>query len=111
MVGGFFKAFKSETQRILLTQKSNLDFSELEKVSPSDLAKEAVEEEADKKSASKERKGQKVKKKAISEKPSSQCPGDTGLLQEIVSIEVEPSADNVILVPEDQSLMCLRTLI
>ena len=53
MVGGFLKAFKSEAKRILQTQKSYLDFAELEKVTPSDLAKVASEEEAAKKSTSK----------------------------------------------------------
>ena len=53
IVGGFLKAFKSETWKILLTHKSDLDFSELEKVMPSDLAKVAAKEEAAKKSASK----------------------------------------------------------
>ena len=51
MVGGFLKTFKFETQRILLTQKYDLDFYELERVTPSDLAKVAAEEEAAKKSA------------------------------------------------------------
>ena len=67
--------------------------------------KVVAEEEAAKKFASKLWKGQKVKKKAVSEKSSFECPGDTCLLQERVSIEVEPSANNVILVPEDQSLV------
>ena len=53
MVGEFLKAFKSKTQRILLTQKSNLDFFDLKKVKPSDLAKIAVEEEVAKKSVAK----------------------------------------------------------
>ena len=53
MVRGFLKAFKSEARRILLTQESDLDFSELERVTPSDLAKVSTEEEIAKKSASK----------------------------------------------------------
>ena len=53
MFGGFLRAFKSEAKRILQFQKSNLNFSELEKVTPSDLAKVASEEEAAKKSTSK----------------------------------------------------------
>ena len=57
MVGGFLKDFKSKTPRILLTQKSDLDFSELERVSPTDLAKVATEEEATKKSTSKQHEG------------------------------------------------------
>ena len=63
MVGGFLKAFKSETRRIMLTQNSNLNFSEIKRLTPSDLAKVVAEEEATKKSASKQRKGQKSKKK------------------------------------------------
>ena len=43
MVCGFLKAFKFETQRILLTHNSNLDFFELERVTASDLAKVAAE--------------------------------------------------------------------
>ena len=71
MVKGFLKAFESETQRILLIQKSDLDFFELEKVTPSDLAKIAAEEDDAKKSASKQWKGQKViKRKTTSKKPS-----------------------------------------
>ena len=84
MVSGFLKAFKFETQRILLTQKSCLDFSEIKRVTSSDLAKVAAEEEVAKKSASKQRKGQKVKKKVVSEKPSFECPEDTSLLLERV---------------------------
>ena len=57
MVGGFLKAFKSETRRILLTQKYDLDFSELKRVLSSDLVKVAAEEEAAKKSTSKQHKG------------------------------------------------------
>ena len=53
MVGGFLKAFKSKAKRIMQIQKFDLNFSELEKVIPSDLAKVASEEEAAKKSASK----------------------------------------------------------
>ena len=53
MVGGFLRAFKSETKRILQSQRSDLDFSELEKMTPTYLAKVAKEEEEAKKSASK----------------------------------------------------------
>ena len=69
------------------------------------MTKVATEKKAAIKSTSKLRKGQKVKKKAVSEKSSFECPRDTCLLQERVSIEVEPFANNVILVPEDQSLV------
>ena len=54
MVGGFLKAFKSETQRLLLAQNFYLDFSELERLAPSDLAKVVAEEDATKKSAFKQ---------------------------------------------------------
>ena len=53
MVGGFLKAFKSKAKRLLLCQNYGLDFSKIEKLSPSDLAKVAAEEEVAKKSASK----------------------------------------------------------
>ena len=53
MVRGFLRAFKSKTKRILQIQKSDLNFSELEKMTPTDLAKVAKEEEDAKKSASK----------------------------------------------------------
>ena len=104
MVEGFLKAFKSETRRILLTQKSDLDFSKLEKVTPNNLAKVAAEEEAAKKSASKQRKGQKVKKKAASEKPSAECPKGSSLLPKRVSVEMDLLAENVALVSDDHSL-------
>ena len=104
MVEGFLKAFKSETRRILLTQKSDLDFSKLEKVTPNNLAKVAAEEEAAKKSASKQRKGQKVKKKAASEKPSAECPEGSSLLPKRVSVEMDLLAENVALVSDDHSL-------
>ena len=54
MVGGFFKAFKSEAKRLLLCQNSGLDFSEIVKLTPSDLAKVVTEEEAAMKSACKQ---------------------------------------------------------
>ena len=52
MVGGFLRAFKSETKRFLQSQRSDLDLSELEKMTPSHMAKVAKEEEDAKKSAS-----------------------------------------------------------
>ena len=103
MVGGFLKAFKSEAKRLLLCQNSGLDFFEIEKLSPRDLAKVAVEEEAAKKSASKQRK--KSKKKSASEKPPSKYPLEPSLLPEGVSTEVEPKAGDLSLVPDDQSLI------
>ena len=83
MVGGFLKAFKSEAKRILQVQKYDLDFAELEKVTPSDLAKVASEGKAAKKFASKQRK--KSKRKAASEKPHSECPLEPSLLPEGLS--------------------------
>ena len=103
MVGGFLKVFKSEARRIMLIQNSDLYFSEIEMLTPSDLAKVAAKEEATKKSASKQRK--KSKKKPASEKPPSECPLEPSLLPEGVSIEAGPEAENVVLVPDDQSLI------
>ena len=103
MVGGFLKAFKSKAWRIMLIQNSDLYFSEIEMLTPSDLAKVAAKEEATKKSASKQRK--KSKKKAASEKPSFECPLESSLLPEGVSIEEGPKAENIVLVPDDQSLI------
>ena len=39
MVGGFLRAFKSETRRVLRSQRSDLDLSELEEMTPSHLEK------------------------------------------------------------------------
>ena len=50
MVGGFVKAFKSEVWRILYSQHSDLDLSEVDKITAIDLAKVAKEEEEAKKS-------------------------------------------------------------
>ena len=44
MVGDFLRVFKSETKRILQSQRSDLDFSELEKMTPTYLDKVAKEE-------------------------------------------------------------------
>ena len=66
--------------------------------------KVVTEEEATKKFASKQWKGKKVKKKATSEKPSSECPLNPSLLQEKVPNEVDPLAENVVLVSDDQLL-------
>ena len=99
MVGGFLKAFKSKTRRILQIQKSDLDFSELEKKTPTDLAKVAKEEEAAKKSASKQRK--KLKKKNASEKPPSEYPLKSSLLPEGSSAEAGADADDCTLVLSD----------
>ena len=44
MVGDFLRAFKSETKRILQSQRSDLDISELQKMTPSHLVKVAKEE-------------------------------------------------------------------
>lgn len=92
MVGGFLKAFKSEVRRILHAQNPELDLSEIEKVSPSDLAKVAAEEEAAKKSASRQRKEQRVaKKKTTAKEPSSEPSTDPNLPREEISVGTEPS--------------------
>ena len=101
MVGGFLKTFKSETRRIILTQNSDLNFSKIEKLTPSDLAKVAAEEESTKKSASKQRK--KCKKKAASEKLSSESLLELNLLLEGVSTRTGPEADDITLVSDDPS--------
>ena len=74
MVMGFLKVYKSESQRVLLAQHSDLNFSKLEKLTPSDLAWLSSEEEAVKKSTAKQRHdlkvaGKKAAKKSTSEKP------------------------------------------
>ena len=102
MVRSFLKAFKSKANRLLLGQNSSLDFSEMEKLSPSDLAKVAAEEEAAKKSASKQWK--KSKKKAASEKSPSESSLEPNLLPEEVSTGVRPKAADITLVPDDQSV-------
>ena len=100
MVGGLLRAFKSEAKRILQIQKSDLDFSELEKVTPTDLAMVAKEDEAAKKSASKQWK--KLKKKTASEKPPSECPLEPSLLPEGSSVEAGADTDDCTLVFSDQ---------
>ena len=77
-----------------------MDFAELEKVTPSNLAKVASEEEVVKKSASKQRK--KSKRKAISEKPPSECPLEPSLLPVGLSTEVGPEAIDSTLISSDQ---------
>ena len=100
MVRGFLRAFKSEARRILQSQRSDLDFFELERVTPTDLAKVAKEEEAAKKSASKQRK--KLKRKTASEKPHSECPLEPSLLLEGSSAEAGAEADECALALNDQ---------
>ena len=85
MVGDFLRAFKSETKRILQSQRSDLDFSELEKMTPTYLAKVAKEEEEAKKSAFERRK--KLKEKNAKEKPPSKSPTVPSLLPEKLSAE------------------------
>ena len=96
---GFLRAFKSETKRILQIQKSDLDFLELEKMTPTDLAKVAKEKEDAKKSASKQRKN--LKKKNAPEKPPSQSTLVPSLLPEGSSIEATTEAgDNTIILDD-----------
>ena len=68
-----------------------MDFSELEKKTPTDLAKVAKEKDVAKKSASKQRK--KLKKKTASEEPSSECPLEPSLLPEGPPAEAGAEAD------------------
>ena len=100
MVGGFLREFKSEAKRILQFQKSDLNFSELEKMTLTDLAKVAKEEETAKKSASKQR--NKLKKKTASEKASSECPLEPSLQHEGPPTEAGADADDCTLVLNDQ---------
>ena len=92
MVGGFLRAFKSETKRILQSQRSDLDFSELEKMTPTDLAKVVKEEEDAKKSASEQYK--KLKKKKTNEKPPSESHIVPSLLSEGSSAEAIAEAED-----------------
>ena len=74
MVGGFLRAFKSETKRVLLSQRSDLDLTELEEMTPSHLARVAKEEEDARKSASEQRKQKKRKTKEMPPTESSTVP-------------------------------------
>ena len=84
----------------MLTQNYDLNFSEIEKLTPSDLVKVAAEKEAAKKYASKQWK--KPKKKVTSEKPPSECPLEPSLLLEGLSTEAGAEADDCTLVSNDQ---------
>ena len=77
-----------------------MDFSELERFTPTDLAKVAKEEEAAKKFASKQRK--KLKKKTAFEKPPSECYLEPSLLPEGSSAEAGAEADECSLALNDQ---------
>ena len=94
MVGGFLRALKSETKRILQSQRSDLDLSELEKMTPTYLAKVAKEEEDAKKSASEQ---QKKKKKNAKEKPPSESPTVPSLLPEGSTTEAIAEINTVVL--------------
>ena len=83
----------------MLTHNPDLDFSEIDRLAPNNLAKVAAEEEATKKSSSKQWK--KSKKKATSEKPPSECPLEASLLPDGLSIEARPEADDCTLVSND----------
>ena len=74
MVGGFLRAFKSETRRVLQNQRPDLDLSELEEMTPSHLARVAKEEEDARKSASEQRKKKKKKTKEMPPTESSTVP-------------------------------------
>ena len=77
-----------------------MDFSELERVTPTDLAKVIKEEEAAKKSTSKQRK--KLKKRTASEKPLSECPLEPSLLPEGSSAEAGADAGECTPILSDQ---------
>ena len=99
MVGGFLKAFKSETKRILHSQRSDLDFSELEKMTPTYLAKVVKEEEDAKKSASEQRK--RLMEKKTNEKPPSESPIVPSLLPERSSAEAITEVEDSTIVLDD----------
>ena len=80
-------------------QKSDLDFLELEKMTPTDLAKVAKEEEDAKKSASKQQK--KLKKKNTNEKPPSESPLVSNLLLEGSSAEAVAEAGDSTIILDD----------
>ena len=94
MVWDFLRAFKSETKRILLSQRSDLDLSELEKMTPSHLAKVAKEEEDAKRSASEQRK---KKKKIAKEKPPSESPSEVSLPPEGSTAEAIAEINTIVL--------------
>ena len=91
MVGGFLRAFKSETRRVLLSQRPDLDLSKLEEMTPSHLAKVAKDEEDTKKAASEQRK----KKKHVQEKPPSMPSTTPNLTPE--GSTAEATADTIVL--------------
>ena len=94
MVGGFLRAFKSETRRVLQSQRSDLDLSELDEMTPSHLARVAKEEEDARKSASEQRK---KKKKNAKEKPSSESPIAPSLLPEGSTAEATTEINTIVL--------------
>ena len=99
MVGGFLRAFKSETKRILQSQRSDLDFSKLEKMTPTYLAKVAKEEVDAKKSACEQRK--RLKEKKTNKKPPSESPIVPSLLPEESSAEAPTEAEDSTIVLDD----------
>ena len=98
MVRSFLRAFKSKTKRIFQSQRFDLDFSELEKMTPTYLAKVAKEEKEAKKSASEQRK--KLKKKKTNEKPPFESPLAPSLLPDS-SAEVIAEAESNTIVLDD----------
>ena len=94
MVGGFLRAFKSETRRVLQNQRSDLDLSELEEMTPSHLARVAKEEEDARKSASEQRK---KKKKNAKEKPPTESSTVPSLQPEGSTAEATAEVDTVVL--------------
>ena len=94
MVGGFLRAFKSETRRVLQSQRSNLDLSELEEMTPSHLEKVAKEEEDARKSTSEQRK---KKKKNAKEKPPTESSTVPSLQPEESTAEATAEVDTIVL--------------
>ena len=94
MVGGFLRAFKSETRRVLQNQRSDLDLSELEEMTPSHLARVAKEEEDARKSTSEQRK---KKKKNAKETPPTESSTVPSLQPEGSTAEATAEVDTVVL--------------
>ena len=97
MVGGFLRAFKSETRIVLQSQRSDLDLSELEEMTPH-LARVAKEEEDARKSASEQRKKKRKKTKEI---PPTESSTVSSLQPEGSTAEATVTAEANIVVLDD----------
>ena len=98
MVGGFLRAFKSETRRVLQSQRSDLDLLELEEMTHSHLARVAKEEEDARKSASEQRKKNMKKTKEI---PPTESSNVLSLQPEGSTAEATATAEANIVVLDD----------